>query len=215
MKIQHLVLDEDTHKALTTRKEKTGVTVKDIGNSALRAALSIPTKEELIVAKLVETGLVTYNDHAQAVSAAEAQIREAQRKAIEASRPTPGSKSVVVGSWVVREVFRSEDDSFGVFVHRARDTEKVAAPLHYHVESHAWAVVVRGKVLARTEQGERIVGVHEWTYYPPGVAHSSAPLTKNTCVVGIVSPPECFGPGESPDPRAKAGSRPRRPKSNR
>ena len=129
MKIQHLVLDEDTHNALTTRKKKTGVTVKEIGNSALRAALLIPTKEELIVEKLVETGKVTNNDYAQAVSAAEAHIREAQRKAIEAFRPTPGSKSVTVGSWVVHEVFCCEDDLYGVFVHHARDTKKVAPPL--------------------------------------------------------------------------------------
>ncbi len=213
MKIQHLVLDDDVHKALKARKKKVGVTVKEIGNSALRAALSIPTKEELIIEKLVETGKVTRDDYAQAVSTAEAHVRAGQRKAIEAFRPTPGSKTVAVGSWVVREVFRSEDDSFGVYEHRARDGKKVSPPMHYHVESHVWAVVVRGKVLARTETEERILDVHDWTYYPPGVAHCSVPLTQNAWVVGIVSPPERFDPGECSDPRGKTTPRRRRSKN--
>jgi len=200
VKIQHLVLDDDVHKALKGRKERIGVTVKEIGNSAIRAALSMPTMEDLIVEKLVETGKITRKDYDQAVTAAEAHVRAAQRKAIEAFRPRPGSKAVTVGSWVVRELSCSDDGSFCIFEHRARDAKKVAPPMHYHVESHVWAVVLHGKVLARTEAGDRVVGLHEWTYYPPGVAHCSAPLTRHAYVLGIVSPPERFAPGEWPDP---------------
>ncbi len=213
MKIQHLVLDDDVHKALKARKKKVGITVKEIGNSALRAALAIPTKEELIVEKLVETGKLSHEDYARAVSEAEAHVRAAQRKAIEAFRPVPGSKTVSVGSWTVREIFRSEDDSFAVFEHCARDEKKVTPPMHYHLESHVWAVVLQGKVLARTEKEERVLGPYEWTHYPPGVAHCSAPLTRDTCVLGIVSPPERFQPGECPDPLKKAPSRSRRSKA--
>ncbi|QAA75963.1 MAG: hypothetical protein BIP78_0195 [Candidatus Bipolaricaulis sibiricus] len=211
MKIQHLVLDDDVHRALKARKKQVGITVKEIGNSALRAALALPTLDEMIVEKLVETGKITPDDYDAAVAAAQAHLRAAQRKAIELFRPAPGSKSVSVGSWTVREIYRSKDDSYAVFEHRARDGRRIAPPLHYHTESHVWGIVLSGKILARTAQEERVLGVHEWTYYPPGVAHCSAPLTRDTCVVSIVAPPERFDPGECPDPTSERPARTRRP----
>lgn len=89
MRIQHLVLDDDVHKALKARKKKVGITVKEIGNSALRAALSIPTKEELVVEKLVTTGKITRKEYVEAVRSAERELRSGYKRLSEvvASRP--------------------------------------------------------------------------------------------------------------------------------
>lgn len=71
VKIQYLVLDDDAHKPLKARKKSLGLTVKEIGNSALRTALAVPTKKQLIVAKLAVTGKTTREDYAQAMAVAE------------------------------------------------------------------------------------------------------------------------------------------------
>ena len=39
---KHLVLDEDVHRALRRKKSETGITVKDLGNCALRSVLDRP-----------------------------------------------------------------------------------------------------------------------------------------------------------------------------
>lgn len=190
MKIQHLVLDDDVHKALKARKKKTGATVKEIGNSSLRGALSLPTKEDLVVEKLVGTGRVTRVDYDQAVATAEKEVRTAQRKAAASVLPTPGHTEIIVGSWHGREVYRSEGGTFHVLEHRARDGKKTMTPLHYHEHSHAWSIVLHGKVFCRTETGEQVVGPHECHHHPPGEPHGSAPLTRSTRLVLIMSPPD-------------------------
>jgi mannose-6-phosphate isomerase-like protein (cupin superfamily) len=188
MKIQHLVLDDDVHKALKARKKKIGVTVKEIGNSALRAALAMPTMEELIVEKLVETGKISRKDYDQAVAAADKAIKTASKKAAEAiirdaSRPTQ-----TLGSWEGREVYRSPDGELQVFDHWARDAKKTPSPEIVHEESHAWSIVVSGKVHVRIGDEEATLGPNEAVPVPPGTPVVSTPLTKSARLLLVLAP---------------------------
>lgn len=100
MKVQHLVLDEDVHRALKAWKQKTGVTVKEIGNSALRAALAIPTKEELLVEKLVASGKITREEYERALAKAEKEARALQKKALGVAVPGRAPRTWTIGGWM-------------------------------------------------------------------------------------------------------------------
>ena len=161
--------------------------MKEIGNSALRAALSLPTMEELIVEKLVETGKISREDYDQAVVAADKAVKIAYKKAAAAAahgdRPTHA-----IGSWEGREIYRSPDGGFQVVEHWARDTKKVATPMFAHEGAHIWATVLAGKVRVQFETEEKILDLHDTLHVAPGTPHSTTPLTKSTRVLVVFAP---------------------------
>jgi len=191
VKIQHLVLDDDVHKALKARKKAIGVTVKEIGNSALRAALSMPSMEDLVVEKLVETGKISRKDYDQAVSAADKAIRAAYKKAAEAIERGADRPTQTSGSWEGREIYHSREVQ--MFDHWARDAKKVASPMLVHEKSHVWATVLAGEVRVQFENGETILGPHETIHLPPGTPHATTPLTKSTRALLVVAPAIAIG----------------------
>ncbi len=188
MKIQHLVLDDDVHKALKARKKRVGITVKEIGNSALRAALSIPTKEELVVERLIATGKITREEYDRAKQAAAQALRSAQRRIAEAMAHDPDRQVMTIGSWEGREVYRSPDDHVQVFDHWARDAKRVSTPELVHDESHVWAIVLSGKVRMRIDDEEKEFGPHTVIHIPPRTPHVSTPLTPDTRAVLVCTP---------------------------
>lgn len=188
MKIQHLVLDDDVHKALKARKKTIGTTVKEIGNSALRAALSMPTMEDLIVEKLVETGKITRKDYDQAVTAADKAIKTAHKKTAEIVAHGTTRQTLTIGSWEGREIYRGPDGELQVFDHWAHDAKKVATPTLVHEGSHVWAMVLAGKVRVQFKTGDKILGPHDTLHVTPGTPHSTTPLTKSTRVLLVFAP---------------------------
>lgn len=188
MKIQHLVLDDDVHRALKARKQKIGITVKEIGNSALRAALAVPTHEELLVDKLVATGKITRKDYEQAVATADKEAQALRKKAADAVALGPAPRTWMMGSWVIAEVYRSPDGQLQIGDLRARDGNKVPTPTVVHDESHAWATVLAGKVRMTVGGKEQVLGPHDTIHVPPGTPHASTPLTKTTRLVLVITP---------------------------
>lgn len=188
MKIQHLVLDDDVHKALKARKKKVGVTVREFGNSALRAALAIPTKEELIVEKLVDTGKITRKDYDQAATAADKALRAAQRKAVEAVTHDPVGTTMTIGSWEGRELYRSPDNLVQVLDHWARDAKKTPTPEIVHDESDVWAIVVAGQVRLQVDGEVTLLGPGEVAHVSPGTPHVSTPITRTTRALLVLMP---------------------------
>ncbi len=193
MKIQHLVLDDDVHRALKAWKQKTGVTVKEIGNSALRAALSVPTKEELLVEKLVAMGKITREDYERAVAEAEKEAKAIRKKALEAAVPGRAPKTWKMGSWTIEELYRSPDRGLQVLELRPRNAKKESTPLVVHDETHAHAVVLEGKVQMEIDGRLQEFGPGEQIDVPPGTPHAVAPLTRNARLVVIATPAVEFG----------------------
>lgn len=189
MKIQHLVLDDDVHKALKARKRTTGVTVKEIGNSALRAALSIPTMDELIVEKLVESGKISRQEYDQAVVRATKDLRVGYKRALEVARRDSENKTWVLGSWEGTELYRSSDGELQIGELRARDGNKAPTPVLVFDESHFWITVLAGRVRVQMNGEDRAWGPQEMIYIPPGTPHATAPLTRNTRALLTVTPP--------------------------
>lgn len=195
MKVQHLVLDADVHKALKARKKKVGLTVKEIGNSALRAALAVPTKEELVVEKLVATGKITREDYEQAVANAEKEAKALQKTALEAVVPGRAPRTWEIGSWILEEIYRSPDGQLQVGDQRVGNGRKELTPILVHDESHLWALVLAGKVRLIVEGKEQVLGPGEAVHIPPGTPHASGPLTKTARAVLIATPAVDLPPG--------------------
>lgn len=201
MKTQHLVLDDDVHKALKAHKRRTGVRVKEIGNSALRAALAVPTQEELLVEKLVQTGKLTHKDYQQAASAATRALKALHAQTGKEIVPSSAGKLLPVGSWTGKTLHLSEDGAFAVFLHWARDGKRTPSPLHHHEKSHTWTHVLEGQIACRIGTETIVLEAHESVHIPPEVPHNSAPLTQNTAILMLLAPPETT-------PRAELGERP-------
>ncbi len=187
MKIQHLVLDDDVHKALKARKKATGITVKEIGNSALRAALSLPTLEDLIVDKLVATGKVSRQDYAQAVAEANKEIKTAQKRAAAAVAQV-AARTWTAGGWEIREVHLSVDGELQVLDLRPRGGARTSTPKLVHKASHAWVTVLVGKVRLGIDGKERICEPQDTVYIPPGAQHVLTPLVRTARVLLVLAP---------------------------
>jgi len=143
---------DDVHTALKARKKKVGVTVKEIGNSALRAALSLPTLDDLIVEKLVATGKVSREYYARVVAEANKEIKAAQKRA---AVPQVTVRTWTSGGWEIREVHRSADGELQVLELRARGGAKTSPAKLAHAASRAWVTVLAGKVRLGIDGGER------------------------------------------------------------
>ncbi|MBC7221325.1 cupin domain-containing protein [Candidatus Bipolaricaulota bacterium] len=187
MKIQHLVLDDDVHKALKARKKATGITVKEIGNSALRAALSLPTLEDLIVDKLVATGKVSRQDYAQAVAEANKEIKTAQKRAAAAVAQV-AARTWTAGGWEIREVHLSADGELQVLDLRPRGGARTSTPNLVHEASHAWVTVLAGKVKLTIGSEERTPAKRETVHIPPGTPHTLTPLTQTARALLVLAP---------------------------
>ncbi|MCX7750878.1 MAG: cupin domain-containing protein [Candidatus Bipolaricaulota bacterium] len=188
MRVQHLVLDDDVHKALKAHKGRTGVTVREIGNAALRAALALPTPDELALDKLVATGKLTREEYERARAEAERELRARLARLGKGVIP-PEGRAVRVGSWEVRSLGRKEG-AYEVLLYQARDGKKLPSPLHHHEGSHLWAYVVRGRVAAQVGEETALLEAHESAHVAPRVAHAFAPLARGTTMVVFLAPPE-------------------------
>lgn len=201
MRIQHLVLDHDVHKALKARKVKANMTVREIGNSALRAALRVPTREELVIEKLVEAGKISRKDFDKAAAAANRDLASGRAASSEAVIPPPDGKTITVGSWNGKTIHLDPDGLFALFAHQANDGKKTPSSLHDHSETHSWAFVMKGKVRIRVGTEERDLGPGQAVHIPPGVPHNTTPLTSRSVMLMLMSPPE-------PKPRHKLKTAP-------
>ena len=190
MRIQHLVLDDDVHKALKARTVTASMTVRQIGNSALRAALRVPTREELVVEKLVEAGKISRKDYDKAAAAANRDLRSGRAAASEAVVPPPDGTTITVGSWQGKTLHLDADRLFALFAHRANDGKKTSSSLHEHSEAHSWAFVIKGKVRVVIGTEEHVIGPGQAAHIPPGVPHTTAPLTASSVMLMLMSPPE-------------------------
>lgn len=189
MKVQHLVLEDEVHRALRAHKRRTGATLREIGNAALRAALALPTPEKLVAKKLSSVGKVSPQDYARAAAEAERELKAILARLARDASPPPG-KTRQVGSWKGRLLCAGSDGAYQVFLWWARDGKKIASLPHHHERSHEWRYVLRGRVAGRIGEKAVVLGAHESASIPPGVSHLSVPLTRDTAMIVVLAPPE-------------------------
>lgn len=188
MKIQHLVLDEDVHKALKARKKKSGTTVREFGNAALRAALAIPTKRDLVVQNLVEAGKITREDYDNATRQADKEIRQAQQRVHDVIAHDQHRLTWSIGSWEGTELYRSPDQVIQIGELRVRRGRRVATPTLVFDEQQFWAIVLSGKVAARTDGEDHVLEESDVLHIKAGIPHSTTPLTQNARILLVANP---------------------------
>ena len=184
---KHLVLDPDVHLKLRRRKRQTGLTVKEIGNSVLRSMLSRPLLGEVIAEKLIAMGKLSPQEYEQLVAEAAREVNNTTNQIDSLIQRTP-QKTFVCGSWELREVYCSPDNAYQVMERWARDANKNPMPSHRH-EANESITVLTGKVHLTVEAQEHLLQSPSVFHITSGQIHSSIPLTRDTRVVTVMTPP--------------------------
>jgi len=187
MGAQHLVLDDDVHVTLKRRKRDTGVTVREIGNSALRAALSVSTHRDLTVENLIAAGKITQADYDRAVVSAAHALR-AMYKPIQALLATTPERTYVCGSWEVRDLVRAADGSYQVVEAWAKDVNQKVPQAWSEGQHDVDVVVLQGKVRLETEEGPRTFGPPDSLHCHVGQALRATPGTRTARMIVVFSP---------------------------
>jgi len=186
---KHLVLDEDVHRKLKQRKKETGLTVREIGNSVLRSVLWRHSLSDLIGKRLVDSGAISAEEYTRIREEA---VREATIKLHNTKAAIKVSKrgTIVTGSWEVREISCSSDGLYHVLEGWARDGRGRPMPPHNH-EGDEYFIVLKGRISASIEEREmELVKAPGCLRVPAGAIHSVAPLTRDTRLITVLSPPE-------------------------
>lgn len=190
MKVKHLVLDNDVHERLKARKRETGLTVKEIGNTALRAFLLREAREERIVEELVKSGLITREDYEQAAAQAAEELRSGYLSIRDLARvDADGSlRGFVRGGWAGREVARCPKGSWQIIEAWARDGRRELTPSHTYPGVQAYGVLLSGKILLVCGSETTVLAAPQVFQFASGHTCASAPIGKKTHLLMILSP---------------------------
>lgn len=185
---KHLVLDDDVHRALRKKKTETGITVKDLGNCALRSVFGRPMLVEAIGEKLVSEGCLSEDEFnairaeaLQQICTAAAGIGSIVRKT---ERDTLSS-----GSWEIEELAKDTEGTYQVLSAWVKDHRMRPIALHKH-DGIEHLTLLKGAILVRIDVESHIVTAPGSVTIPKGAFHSATPLERDTRVLAVVSPPE-------------------------
>lgn len=196
---KHLVLATDVHQKLKRKKQQTGLTLTEIGNSILRSVLSRPSFGEVIGQKLVESGKISLADYKQVIADVAKEVQGIADPFADLVDATP-QETLIVGSWEGKEIYKSPDGSYQLLEWWARDTQKVPARAHYH-DQEGTIVVLSGEVMVEVECEKLTLGPMNSIYIPLHEAHSKTPLTDDARVLLINKPtwPDYLRKGKESD----------------
>jgi len=185
---KHLVLDEDVHRALRKKKTETGLTVKDLGNCALRSVLKRPLLVEAIGERLVSSGLLEEEQFDAVRAEALQQICLSAADVASIVHPTR-RHTVAAGSWEIEELARDEEGTYQVLSAWLRDQRMRPFEMHRHVGIE-FLILLKGSVLVSIDIDSQVLMAPSTITVPPYVAHSVTPLERTTHLMAIISPPE-------------------------
>ena len=198
-KSKHLVLDGDVHSTLKERRAQTGRTIKEIGNEALRASLRLPSHHDLVLRHLLESGKVTARD-CEEVLATVANPEARPHPTIEElfRSPTHQSETMVHGSWAAREMACAPDRSWQLIEAWGRDNRSELSVMHVYRNTHAYGVVLCGKLLVDTDGETRVFAAPEMFHLSVGTLCATAPLSTTTKIL-LTFVPAVMGPRPAAD----------------
>ncbi len=190
MATKHLVLDPDVHEQLKARKRETGLTVKQIGNSALWAFLQPSSREQAALQLLIETGRITHEDYNQALlqAASEIQFRTPSIRDLGRLAPDRTVRSLAAGSWDGRELSRGPNGGWQIIEAWARDSRRELTPLHGYTGVQAYGVLLEGKMRLDCDGKITVLSAPQLLSFPPGHTCASAPLTRKTRILMVFIP---------------------------
>lgn len=185
---KHLVLDEDVHHALRKKKAETGITVKDLGNCALRSVLERPLLVEAIGEKLIADGLMNEEQFDVLRDAALQQICTSAADVSSIVRPT-NRDTVASGSWEIEELARDAKGAYQVLSAWVKDHRMRSIKMHKHVGVE-FLIVLKGSVLVTIDIESQVLTAPQSVIIPASAFHSVTPLDRVTQMIAVISPPE-------------------------
>lgn len=190
---KHLVLDDDVHEVLKQRKELTGSSIKDIGNSVLRTSLESVFLGDIVSRILVESKKISEDECNHALEQASAELRQSQanvRVPVEMTR----KGTLISGSWEIKQLLRRSDDAFQVLECWARDPRQLAMQAHRHA-ADAFFIVLQGRVMIVMSGTPCTLQPLNMCQIPSYVVHSVKPLDADCHMLALFIPavPEYFG----------------------
>jgi mannose-6-phosphate isomerase-like protein (cupin superfamily) len=193
---KHLVLDPDVHEKLISRKRASHVTVREIGNTVLRSALSHPPLSDAIARKLIGEGKLSEADYVKARADAIRELDDCRQQVSDLLDPTDRG-TLISGSWEIAMGRSGSKPHYQVLDCWAIDGSQNPLPLHSHEESTEYFIVLQGRILVSMEEGS-IVEEGACFRILPGEPHSVTPLTADTRVIAVCSPPDPSLAGSAP-----------------
>jgi mannose-6-phosphate isomerase-like protein (cupin superfamily) len=194
---KHLVLDEDVHRALRKKKADTGITVKDLGNCALRSVIERPLLAEAIGAKLVSDGLLSEEQFNDIRDEALQQICTMSADVSSIVRST-NHNTVTAGSWEIAELDREAKGSYQVLSVWVRDHRMRPMKMHKHAGVE-FLNLLEGAALVTIDLDSRVLTAPDTVMIPANAIHSMTPMERKTRLVAVLSPPEPGYRAEQPE----------------
>ena len=190
---KHLVLDDDVHKILKERKELTGSSIKEIGNSVLRTSVESVFLGDIVGRILAKKGKVSEDDYSRALEEASAELRQFQTNIRVPVEPTSRG-TLVAGSLETRQIFRRSDGAFQVLESWTRDSRQLPMQAHRHT-SDEFFIVLQGRIIITMNGTPYTLDVLNMLQVPASVVHSVKPLDADCHFLEVLSPavPEYFG----------------------
>jgi len=190
---KHLVLDDDVHEILKERKELTGSSIKEIGNSVLRTSIESVFLGDIVARILVEKHKLSEDEYNRALVQASAELRQSQANVRVPVEPT-SKGTLVAGSFETRQIFRRSDGAFQVLETWARDSRCLPMQAHRHTADEFF-IVFHGRVIITMNGTPYTLGPLNVLQVPAGVVHSVKPLDADCHMLAILVPavPEYFG----------------------
>ncbi len=185
---KHLVLDADVHRALRKKKTETGITVKDLGNCALRSVLERPMLVETIGEKLVSEGRLSEDEFNVVRAEALQQICTAAADVASIVRKTKRN-TLSSGSWEIEELAKDTEGTYQVLSAWVKDHRMRPITLHKH-DGIEHLILLKGAILINIDIESQIVTAPGFVTIPKGAFHSATPLERDTRMLAVVSPPD-------------------------
>ena len=192
---KHLVLDDDVHEILKERKELTGSSIREIGNSVLRDSMESVLLGDIVGKILVENGKVSEDDYSRALNQASAKLAQSQA-IVRIPVETTSKGTLIAGSLETRQLFRRSDGAFQVLESWARDSMCLPMDAHRHTADEFF-IVLQGRMLVTMAGVPYTMRPLNILQVPFGVVHSVKPLDPDCHFLAVLSPavPEYFGHG--------------------
>jgi mannose-6-phosphate isomerase-like protein (cupin superfamily) len=190
---KHLVLDDDVHEVLKQRKELTGSSIKDIGNSVLRTSIESVFLGDIISRILVEEGRLSEDEYNHVLDQASVELQHANAT-IKVPVVKTSKGTLVSGSWEIRQIFRRSDSVFQILECWARDSRQLPMEAHRHAGDE-FLIMLHGRAIVTMCGTPYTVGPLNMFQIPTESLHSVKPIDSLCHLLAILSPavPEYFG----------------------
>jgi len=183
---KHLVLDDDVHATLCTKKASSGLPIKEIGNSMLRPCVTDGLLTSLVGRLLVEQGHVSADEYRSLLDSAARTVRKTQLQA-EALIEATAKGKFVSGSWEIATIVTADDGSFQLLECWARDAHRLPMEEHHH-DADEFFVALAGRSLMTVRGTAHVLGPQSSLQVPAGCIHHAVPLDDSAHLLALLVP---------------------------